>query len=182
VPAHGTVRVGGAESPVGAHGEFFFEDLEPGEHAAEVFFHGRSCRFTFTVRDGAEQQAGILKLGEISCRVPLLEDVPGDAPRARLAAPPMPAPSAAPSPEQYAVHVGSFRSRATADRESERLAAALTRPGLVRAVDLGEKGVWYRVFIGRFPSRREADDFRKGLLESRLVQTVGEVARLEAAS
>jgi hypothetical protein len=193
-PARGLVRLldSAGESPVGMRGEFFFETLEPGPHRAEVVYRGIPCRFTFTVPPATERRAGITKVGEVRCQVPYLLETPGAPPRAGLTAPsPAPPPTLAAvgptSPADscasasFAVHLGSYRSRGTAEREMARLASLLGRPGCVRSANLGGKGVWYRVYVGRFASRREAAAFRETLL-ARSVTAVGEVALVDQAS
>lgn len=57
---------------------------------------------------------------------------------------------------EYVVQVGSFRSR----KETEPLLKRLDGVGLhstVRKVDLKTKGQWFRVYVGPYASRKEAD-------------------------
>jgi outer membrane usher protein len=53
VPAFGrlVLAVEGAEhsSPVGSDGEFFLEQIPPGEHAGRLAFEGDACPFTLAV-------------------------------------------------------------------------------------------------------------------------------------
>ena len=61
------------------------------------------------------------------------------------------------------MHVGSYRKRATADGEARRLGKELALPSRVVGVDLGTKGVWYRVVVGELGSRSEASALRDRL-------------------
>ena len=63
----------------------------------------------------------------------------------------------------YVVHFSSHKDRPSAEKEAKRLAALLGRPGRAVAVDLGNKGVWYRVVIGEFASVEEARAYRADL-------------------
>lgn len=65
---------------------------------------------------------------------------------------------------EYTVHVGSFRNMEQAYKDI----ATLQKYGYTgRAVrtDLGDKGIWYRVYVGGFPNRAEAEKSRNGILE-----------------
>ena len=63
----------------------------------------------------------------------------------------------------YGFHVGSFRDQRVADSEAARFAAKGFDSCVVR-VDLGEKGIWYRIMAGRYPSaaaaRAQGEDAR----------------------
>jgi cell division protein FtsN len=64
----------------------------------------------------------------------------------------------------YTVHVGSFRHLEQAYQDI----ATLQKHGFVgRAVktDLGDKGIWYRVYVGGFATRSEAEQVRDSILE-----------------
>jgi outer membrane usher protein len=67
-PAYGTVSVtvGGrlVTSPLNATGEFYFEDLPPGDHAATAAWSGRTCRATLRMPTGAEP---MIDIGAIAC-------------------------------------------------------------------------------------------------------------------
>jgi DedD protein len=65
---------------------------------------------------------------------------------------------------EYTVHVGSFRHMEQAYKDI----ATLQKYGYIgRAVrtDLGDKGIWYRVYVGGFPNRVEAEKSRNSILE-----------------
>ncbi|MBP7677792.1 MAG: SPOR domain-containing protein, partial [Thermoanaerobaculia bacterium] len=66
-------------------------------------------------------------------------------------------------PEVFSIHFTSYRDRAAAERDLKRIAALAGREGYVAEVDLGEKGVWYRVLVGEFPSAEEAKAIRAEL-------------------
>jgi cell division septation protein DedD len=85
--------------------------------------------------------------------------VSGDA---AAASPSGPAP-AADAGGPYAVHVASFKTTALADKEIASLAA---RGYVARAIetDLGSKGIWYRVYVGSFPTVAEASATRDAIL------------------
>ena len=67
-PAYGTVvvEIDGQRfsSPLNATGEFYFEDLTPGEHAATATWSGRSCRATLRMPKGAEP---MIDIGVVAC-------------------------------------------------------------------------------------------------------------------
>jgi hypothetical protein len=77
----------------------------------------------------------------------------------------------------FAVHFSSYRDRATADKDAARLGKSLERPGRAIAVDLGEKGVWYRVMIGEFGTVEEALAYRAEL-EQKSTPNMGFVYRI----
>ena len=63
----------------------------------------------------------------------------------------------------YILHFSSHKDRAAAASEAARLGAAFGRPARAVVVDLGPKGVWYRVVVGEFRSADEARAFRAAL-------------------
>ncbi len=67
-PAYGTlsIEVGGQSftSPLNATGEFYFEDLPPGEHAAIATWGARSCRAVVRMPKGTESMTD---LGVVAC-------------------------------------------------------------------------------------------------------------------
>jgi hypothetical protein len=66
-------------------------------------------------------------------------------------------------PVVYVVHFSSHKDRPSADKEAKRLSGDLGKPGRAVEVDLGEKGVWYRVVIGEFATVEEARAYRADL-------------------
>lgn len=60
----------------------------------------------------------------------------------------------------YTVHVGSYRTKAAASAEAERIKAK-GHDAFVERADLGRRGIWYRVKVGRFKIRSEAEQLRK---------------------
>jgi len=68
----------------------------------------------------------------------------------------------------YTVHVGSYRTRDAAAAEAARIKAKGYNPFLER-VDLAQRGVWFRVKIGKFTTKGEAEQLRKKIHKS-LVQ------------
>ena len=54
------------DSPLGAHGEFYFENLPEGRHEAQVTFEGRACAFILTIPRSEEPA---LELGTLKCAV-----------------------------------------------------------------------------------------------------------------
>ena len=63
----------------------------------------------------------------------------------------------------FILHFSSHQERTAAVSEATRLAAAFRKPGHAVEVDLGAKGVWYRVVIGEFRTADEAKSFRAAL-------------------
>jgi cell division protein FtsN len=72
-----------------------------------------------------------------------------------------PAASAAPVRAPFfTVHVGSYRTKAAASAEAERIKAK-GHDAFVERADLGRRGTWYRVKVGRFKIRADAEQLRK---------------------
>lgn len=63
----------------------------------------------------------------------------------------------------YVLHFSSHQDRAAAASEAARLGSEFRRPARSVEVDLGAKGVWYRVVVGEFRSLDEARAFRADL-------------------
>ena len=60
----------------------------------------------------------------------------------------------------YTVHVGSYRTKAAASAEAERIKAK-GHDAFVERADLGRRGTWYRVKVGRFKIKSDAEQLRK---------------------
>ena len=85
------------------------------------------------------------------------------APARPAAAAPNPAPAASAGPGGgWAVQAASFRSEADAEHLRARIAKAGT-PAFVRRVDLGARGIWWRVYAGPFAARIQAENARERL-------------------
>ncbi len=70
-------------------------------------------------------------------------------------------PAAASSKEgNYTIQVASFKKQDSANQELEKLLKSQL-PAFVKSRDLKEKGVWYRVYVGRFNTKKDADDYLK---------------------
>ena len=66
-------------------------------------------------------------------------------------------------PVVYVIHFSSHKDRESATKEAQKLGAALGAPGHAVEVDLGEKGIWYRVVMGEFADVDAARAFRADL-------------------
>ncbi len=66
-------------------------------------------------------------------------------------------------PDVYVIHFSSHKDREGAAKEAKKLGAALGAPARAVEVDLGNKGVWYRVVVGEFPDVDAARAFRADL-------------------
>ncbi|UCE03436.1 MAG: SPOR domain-containing protein [Candidatus Latescibacterota bacterium] len=64
----------------------------------------------------------------------------------------------------YSVHVASYRKVEQANQDVANLRERGFEGRAVRT-DLGSKGIWYRVFVGSFPSRAEAAEARAEILK-----------------
>jgi len=87
-----------------------------------------------------------------------------------------PAPAETPSIEMenypYSLHMGSYRTLI----ETAKYTAILNKKGLSPywvLVNLGKKGVWYRVFLGHFKTSDQANEFQtqQGIKASRIINT-----------
>ena len=70
----------------------------------------------------------------------------------------------------YSIHAGSFRKTEFAQKDVNRF-SKLGFNAYIERVDLGDKGIWYRVKIGLYNTRAEADAAEKELLEKVKAQT-----------
>jgi len=67
-------------------------------------------------------------------------------------------------PAAFMIHFSSYQKKENADRDAARLTKLLGRPLRVIGVNLGASGYWYRVMLGEFRSREEADAAREELV------------------
>jgi cell division protein FtsN len=88
--------------------------------------------------------------------------VPAPVSATRPATPVTPTGARAPA-KAFGVHVSSFRRRTTAEADARRLGSRLSLPARVVEVDLGAKGVWYRVIVGEAGTAAEASALRERL-------------------
>jgi len=65
---------------------------------------------------------------------------------------------------RYTVNIGSFRKRVWAEQLIKELDEKDYKAFIEETI-IPKKGTWYRVAVGRFPSRREAQSFARGLKE-----------------
>ena len=89
------------------------------------------------------------------------------------------APEWAGHPPAWMIHFSSYQRKENADRDAARLEKLLRRPLRVVSVNLGAQGPWYRVMLGDFDSREEAQRERDALVANG-TPGVGLVYRVEA--
>jgi len=70
----------------------------------------------------------------------------------------------------YSIHAGSFREIDMAQTEINRFGKSGFN-GYIERVNLGSKGVWYRVKIGLYDTRAEAETAEKALLKKVKAET-----------
>ena len=70
----------------------------------------------------------------------------------------------------YSIHAGSFRKTEFAQKDVNRF-SKLGFNAYIERVDLGDKGIWYRVKIGLYNTRAEALSAEKEFLNKVKVQT-----------
>ena len=70
-------------------------------------------------------------------------------------------------PTVYVIHFSSTKDRESAAKEAQKLGAQLGTTARAVEVDLGEKGVWYRVVVGDFPDVDAARAYRAQLEEKK---------------
>ncbi|MGD8267062.1 MAG: SPOR domain-containing protein, partial [Desulfobacterales bacterium] len=113
-------------------------------------------------------------LGVCTALVLLYTATAGGAPAAPTAAPGLLADagdqrrSVSPARPFFAVQVGAFKKRA----QAEKALAHLTAQGhdvFYRHEDTGTKGMWYRVYAGRYPSEEKARNAAEGLKREGIV-------------
>jgi len=95
-------------------------------------------------------------------QVPSQAVVSQDAPSADLTQPisrPVASSSrTASTPAKFTIQVASFKNEASAKKVVNELSAS-GHPAFVVDKDLGEKGIWYRIYVGRFQTKQEADRY-----------------------
>ena len=77
-------------------------------------------------------------------------------------------PAARPVPAVFTVQVGSFRDRASAESFARRVSAQGARAQVLETVVAGR--TWYRVQVGRFGTRKEAEDHYRRNLKTKGIQ------------
>jgi cell division septation protein DedD len=65
---------------------------------------------------------------------------------------------------KFTINVGSFKKKVTAERLVNELKAKGYK-AFVAEASIPQKGTWYRVSVGRFPSREEAQTFAQTVKE-----------------
>lgn len=65
-------------------------------------------------------------------------------------------PQVDPSSFKFTVQIASFKKKSLADKMVEELAGKKYK-GFIMSKDLKEAGVWYRVYVGQFNSKKEAE-------------------------
>jgi cell division septation protein DedD len=76
----------------------------------------------------------------------------------------LPAAPEAPPAGTFTVNLASFKPKERADQYAEKL-KKIGIDAFVWEVDLPEKGKWYRVAVGRFPTLEEAKNYKEKLKE-----------------
>jgi len=79
----------------------------------------------------------------------------------------------------WMIHFSSYQRKENADRDAARLAKVVGRPLRVIEINLGKPGAWYRVMLGDYASRDEAQAARDALA-AKGVAGVGLVYRVAA--
>ena len=58
----------------------------------------------------------------------------------------------------YTIQVASFKEKSQAEKTLENVSAK-NYPAYILSRDLGDKGIWYRVYIGKFDTKLQAEEF-----------------------
>ena len=69
----------------------------------------------------------------------------------------------------FSIQVGAFPELSTAENEVSRLREKGYDP-FYRYEDTGKKGMWYRVYVGRYPAQKEAQQSAENLIQQRVVK------------
>jgi hypothetical protein len=96
-------------------------------------------------------------------KVPAAPARQGSAPVPKGRAALLTTPDWAGKPAVYVIHFSSTKDRESAAKEARKLGAVLGAPARAVEVDLGDKGVWYRVVVGEFADVDAARAFRAEL-------------------
>jgi cell division septation protein DedD len=97
--------------------------------------------------------------------------------------PPAPRAGTTPSPDrgssgvsgvQFTVHLASFKEKANADRSLASLKSKGV-PAFLTRIEL-DQTAWYRLMVGRFPTRGEAEAYGRELRQKGLLDNLGEYA------
>lgn len=83
-------------------------------------------------------------------------------------------------PPVWMIHFSSYQKKENADRDAARLGKLLGRPLRILQVNLGAQGLWYRVLLGDYASREEAQAGRDALAATG-TPGIGLVYRVEGA-
>ena len=78
-------------------------------------------------------------------------------------------PSHQPLESWFSIQVAAFPELSTAENEVSRLREKGYDP-FYRYEDTGKKGMWYRVYVGRYPSQTEAQQAAENLIQQRVVK------------
>ena len=78
----------------------------------------------------------------------------------------------------WMIHFSSYQRRENAERDAGRLSKVLGRPLRVIGINLGAPGLWYRVMLGDYGSREEAQAARDALA-AKGIPGLGFVYRVE---
>ena len=71
----------------------------------------------------------------------------------------------------FTVHSGSYQKRSSALSELSRMKAK-GYDAFIERVDLGKRGIWYRVKVGRFKTRAEAEQLQKKIQNALVVDSM----------
>ncbi len=126
-----------------------------------------------------KKKAPVVKKAEKKVAKPVVKPVARPAPKplvkpAPIKEPPKPVVKRVKAPAvqtfSYSIHAGSFKKKYLAQTEINRF-GKLGFNGYIERVNLGAKGVWYRVKIGLYVSRAEAKKAQKAFLKKVKAQT-----------
>lgn len=110
------------------------------------------ARATASVEPKAEERSAM--------PVPELPAVEAPVAQAPAAPAPAPAQEQVDAPETYSLQVGAFPTEDLAKEHLKKLPASLVQEAYYKAADVNGK-TWYRLFVGKFKSRAEAQGYQK---------------------